>query len=138
MIDLRVQVAESERLRFAVFTFPDQRGLVLSRSADVFVEAVVHDVQLAADTPGWPHDSFGKIDDLRVWFVETDIQKFQNGLGEPGNVLCGARHQLVEGGDAVGVHEFGEARAFEIILIGFPDDGCGEGFAIRHGGEVGN
>ncbi len=49
--DLAVQLRVGDRARLARLAFPDDRRLVLGRSAQMPVEAVLRDVELAADEP---------------------------------------------------------------------------------------
>ena len=63
LTDLTIQIEVGQRAAIARFTFPDNRGLVPSRSADVTIDAVDAHIQRAPDKPlrvGWV-----PIEDLR-------------------------------------------------------------------------
>ena len=54
LLHLAMQLLKGERPNFAGFTFPDDGGFVLARGLDVAVEAVVGEIQLAANKPLCP------------------------------------------------------------------------------------
>ena len=120
----------------AALPFPDKGGHVFRGCADIFIKTVMDDVHLAAHAPGGPGDSLGKVDHLRIRLVKLDIKELQYSIGEPGHILRGARHELIERGDLVNAHEFGEAGVVNIVLVGFPDDRTRERWRSGHMDEA--
>ena len=51
LADLAMEIEVGQRAAIAGLAFPDERGLVAARRADVAIEAVDADVELAADEP---------------------------------------------------------------------------------------
>jgi hypothetical protein len=100
-IDLSPQFAIGQGARRAFFAFPDQRRAVAGgRAGGPLVNAVVDDVKPPADAPARPLDAGRQIDDPRIGHAEANVEIFQHGVGEPGDVGRRPRHQLVIRGNS--------------------------------------
>jgi len=121
-IDLRRQLRIGQRATRAVVALPDDRGLGAAPGIEVAIEAVVGEVQPAADEPARPRRAARGVEHAAERLREADAEVLDHAAPVPLGVVHRAALQLFQRADAQAAHEAGDLRALDVLGSGPPND----------------